>query len=222
MKHLLTAGATAVLLLAGTASAHDSKDADRDVVSDYDFTNFDSIEIEGVYLLDIQDGDTFSIRTEATEEDAKWQDVTMTGRTLTLGMKKSKSKRWNKNNNSHGVRAIITMPRLVDLEVAGVATGTISAFTGGNVDIDIAGVSELTLSGTCDRLDIDMAGVGDVDAEALKCDDVDADLGGVGSLSVYAATSIDASAGGMGSIEVYGDPEVRDINDGFMAKVKIR
>lgn len=222
MKHLLVAGATAALLMAGTASAHDSKHADRDVISDYDFAGFDSITIEGVYLLDIQEGDTFSIRTEATEEDAKWQDVTLKGRTLSLGQKKSKNKRWNKNDNSNGVRAIITMPRLIDLEVAGVATGTISAFTGGNIDIDIAGVSELTLSGTCDRLDIDMAGVGEVDAEALKCDDVDANLGGVGSLSVYAATRIDASAGGLGSIEVYGDPEYRDIDDGFMSKVKIR
>lgn len=222
MKHLLAAGATAALLMAGTAFAHDTKDADRDVVRSFDFANFDSITIEGVYLLDIREGDTFSIRTKATEDDAKWQDVTLKGRTLSLGTKKSKNKRWNKNSDSHGVEAIITMPRLVDLEVAGVATGTISAFTGGNVDIDIAGVSELTLSGTCDRLDIDMAGVGDVDAEALKCDDVDADLGGVGSLSVYAATRIDASAGGLGSIEVYGNPEFRDIDDGFMSKVKIR
>jgi hypothetical protein len=222
MKHLLAAGATVALLMAGTAYAHDSKHADRDVISDFDFTNFDSISVEGVYLLDIRAGDTFSIRTEATDEDAKWQDVTLKGSTLHLGMKKSKSKRWNKNDNSSGVRAIITMPRLIDLDVAGVATGTISAFTGGNVDVDIAGVSELTLSGTCDRLDIDMAGVGEVDGQALKCDDVDADLGGVGSLSVYASTSIDASAGGLGSIEVYGDPEMRDIDDGFMSKVKIR
>lgn len=224
MKHLLAACATAALLMAGTASAHDSKGADRDVVADYDFTDFDSITVEGVYLLDIQEGDTFSIRTETSKDDAKWQDVTLKGRTLVLGTKKSKkNKRWNNDDNhSNGVQVIITMPRLVDLEVAGVATGTISAFTGGNVDIDIAGVSELTLSGTCDRLDIDMAGVGDVDAEGLKCDDVDADLGGIGSLSVYAANSIDASAGGLGSIEVYGDPERRDIEDGFMSKVKIR
>lgn len=222
MKHLLAAGATAALLMAGSAHAHDSKHAERDVIANYDFTNFDSISIEGVYLLDIREGDRFSVRTEATEDDATWQDVTLKGRTLNLGRKDSGHKQWNKNSDSDGVRAIITMPRLIDFAVAGVATGEVSAFTGGNVDIDIAGVSDLTLSGTCDRLDIDMAGVGDVDASALKCDDVDADLGGIGSLSVYAATRIDASAGGLGNIEVYGDPEFRDIDDGFMSKVKIR
>lgn len=222
MKHLLAAGATAALLIAGTAQAHDKDRADRDVVQEFDFTNFDSITVEGVYLLDIQAGDRFSIRTEATDEDAEWMEVKLEGKTLMLSTKSRRRNRGRHNGNSHGVKAIVTMPRLVDLEVAGVATGTVSAFTGGNVDVDIAGVSDLNLSGTCDRLDIDMAGVGEVDAKELKCDDVDADLGGVGSLTVYAATSVDASAGGLGSIDVYGDPEITDIDDGFMSKVKIR
>lgn len=219
MKHLFTASAIAVLLMAGSAAAHDSKDANRDVVADFDFKDFDSIKISGVYLLDIREGDTFSVRTAATEEDAKWQDVTLKGRTLVLGSRKSS---WKKNNDSHGIQATITLPRLVDLDVTGVATGVVSAFTGGSVDIDIAGVSDLTLSGTCDRLEIDLAGVGDVNAEDLICDDVVADMGGVGSLTVYASKSIDADAGGIGSIEVYGNPDEREVDDGFMAKVKIR
>lgn len=219
MKHLFTASAIAVLLMAGSAAAHDSKDANRDVVADFDFKDFDSIKVSGVYLLDIREGDTFSVRTEATEKDAKWQDVTLKGRTLVLGSRKSS---WKKDNDSHGIQATITLPRLVDLDVTGVATGVVSAFTGGSIDVDIAGVSDLTLSGNCDRLDIDLAGVGDVNAEDLVCDHVDADMGGVGSLSVYAAKSINADAGGIGSIEVYGNPDEREVDDGFMAKVKIR
>jgi len=219
MKHLFTASAIAVLLMAGSAAAHDPEDVNRDVVADFDFNDFDSIKIEGVYLLDIRQGDTFSVRTEATEDEAKLQEVTLNGRTLVLGSRKSG---WKKNNNSHGVQATITLPRLVDLDVTGVATGVVSAFAGGNVDVDIAGVSDLTLSGICDRLDIDLAGVGDVNAEDLVCDDVDADMGGVGSISVYAAKSIDADAGGIGSIEVYGNPDQRSVDDGFMAKVKFR
>jgi len=222
MKHLLAAGATAALLIAGTAYAHDTDHSDRDVIQEFDFTGFDSITVEGVYLLEIRAGDQFSIRTEASEDDAEWLDVSIDRKTLVLGTKKSRTKRWNRDGDSGGVKAIVTMPRLVDLEIAGVATGTVSAFTGGNIDIDIAGVSDLTLTGRCDRLDIDMAGVGEVDAKELKCDDVDADLGGVGSLIVYAAKRVDASAGGLGSIDVYGNPDITDIDDSFMSKVKIR
>ncbi len=58
----------------------------------------------------------------------------------------------------------------------GVASGEVSAFTGGRISIDVGGVSDLTLSGACSRLNIDMGGVGKVDAEALKCDHVYADI----------------------------------------------
>ena len=40
MKHLFTASAVAVLLMAGSAVAHDSKDVKRDVVADFDFKDF--------------------------------------------------------------------------------------------------------------------------------------------------------------------------------------
>jgi len=221
MKHLFLAGATAAMLIAGSSQAYAKSDK-RDVVANYDFSGFDKIEIAGVYELDIQAGNRFSVRTEATQKQAKRLRVELDGDTLVLA-RNEESKSWkNKNNNDGSVLVIVTMPRLTDLEVAGVATGEISAFTGGSIDIDIAGVGDLTLSGTCDELDIDVAGVGEVDARDLKCDHVDADLGGVGELSVYASESVDASAGGIGSIDVYGDPEETHIDDGFMAKVKMR
>lgn len=223
MKNLFAASAMATVLLAGAAHAHDKKGKHdkRDVVATYDYNGFDKIEIAGVYELDIQQGNSFSIRTEATEEQAKKFEVRLRGNTLILGSKESE-KRWNNNNNYGSVLAVITMPRLSDLEIAGVANGKISAFDGGDLNVDIAGVGDITLSGTCDHLEIDVAGVGEVDARDLKCDHVDAELGGVGELTVYASESVDASAGGVGTINVYGNPNVQSIDDGFLAKVRIR
>lgn len=221
MKYLLAAAAT-TLLIAGTAVAHDGDNVDRDVVADYDFSGFDSIDVSGVYKLDIRAGDRFSVRTEATEDGAEWLDVKLKGDTLVLGKKKRhKSSDWKNDHHDHGVHVIVTMPRLVDLDVSGVATGEVSAFTGGRINIDVGGVSDLTLSGTCSRLDIDMGGVGKVDAEALKCDHVDADMGGVGKLSVYAAKSIRADSGGMSTINVYGNPSDTNVESSRMSKVKM-
>jgi len=221
MKYLLAAAAT-TLLIAGSAVAHDGDEVDRNVVADYDFSGFDSIDVSGVYKLDVRAGDQFSVRTEATEDSAEWLEVKLKGDTLILGKKKTrKSHDWKGEHHDHGVHVIVTMPRLVDLDVSGVATGEISAFTGGRINIDIGGVSDLTLSGTCSRLDIDMGGVGKVDAEALKCDHVDADMGGVGKLSVYAAKSINADSSGMSKIDVYGNPSDTNVESSRMAKVNI-
>ncbi|GLQ24872.1 hypothetical protein GCM10007853_27460 [Algimonas ampicilliniresistens] len=222
MKYLLAAAAT-TLLIAGTAVAHDGDNIERDVIADYDFRGFDSIDVSGVYELDVRSGKRFSVRTEATEDSAEWLEVKLKGDTLYLS-KKNNHKFFDRDDDrhDHAVRVIVTMPKLTDLDVSGVASGEISAFTGGRISIDVGGVSDLTLSGACSRLNIDMGGVGKVDAEALKCDHVYADMGGVGKMSVYAAKSIKADSGGMSKIDVYGNPSDRDVESSRMAKVNIR
>lgn len=224
MKYLLASAAVA-LLASGAALAHEGDhddDKKRDVVVDYDYSGFTAIEVEGVYVLDIRAGDDYSVQTRATRKEADKFEIRLEGDTLVLANDEEKrSKSWKGRNNS-GIKVIITMPHLEDLDVAGVASGTVSAFTGGDVDLDVAGVSSLTLEGTCDTLTVDLAGVGEMDAHDLECRHVEADMGGVGELSVYASESVDASAGGMGQIEVHGDPKDRDVSDSFMAKVRFR
>ena len=63
---LRTVGATAVLLTAGAAHAHDSK---PEVIESYEFSGFDRITIEGVYHLDVQVGQPFSIKASGSKKD---------------------------------------------------------------------------------------------------------------------------------------------------------
>ncbi|MGB3455906.1 MAG: DUF2807 domain-containing protein [Litorimonas sp.] len=222
MKTLLATTSAAILVAALSlpAWAGDRSSAKRDVVTQHDLSGFDKIEVSGVYELDIREGDRFSVRTEATEKDARRQDVTVSNGRLILAANDDEKRNWNPGDRDGSILAVITLPRLSGLEVAGVATGEVSAFTGGNLSVEIAGVGNLELSGECDSLEIEMAGVGEVDAEDLVCEDVEATLGGVGELSVHATRRVEANAGGIGQIEVYGDPGIRDVSDGFMAKVR--
>lgn len=221
---LMAVPAITALTIPATAHAHDldDDDAKRDVKVDYDFSGFDKIEVTGVFLLDIQQGETFSVRTEARKKDMKWLNVRVEGDTLVLGVDEDEehSKRVNKRNK--GVLAVVTMPRLETLTVAGIATGHVDAFTGGDVEIEVAGIGDLELSGTCDRLRLEFAGMGDVDARDLKCSDVEAELGGMGALTVYASESVDASIGGMGSIDVYGDPKDVDTDKTMFSSINIK
>ena len=41
-------------------------------------------------------------------------------------------------------------------------------------------------------------------------------------MTVHATQRISADAGGIGQIKVYGDPAERDVDDGFMAKVRFK
>lgn len=222
MKRVLVA-TVAVLTAACAATAHEGADAQRDVVTDYDFAGFDRIEVSGVHTLDIRAGNRFSVRTEATKDSARWSEVRLEGDTLVLGKDKDHRNRDRYDgNHDHGVKAIVTMPRLTFLDVSGVTNGSVAAFTGGDVEIDASGVTNLTLSGSCDSLEIDASGVADIEAEALKCADVEADASGVSKLEVFASRRIEADSSGMSKIGVHGSPGDRDIEESMTAKVKFR
>jgi len=119
---LKTAGATAVLLTASTAIAHDvDHDKGLKIEKSYDYTGFDRINIEGVYEVDIQVGPRFSIETSGTEKRMKYAKVTQSGDTLTLALKENKSRKfWKRHNN--GIRAVITLPELNEISLSGVGS----------------------------------------------------------------------------------------------------
>lgn len=217
--------ACAALALPMGAAAHDiDSDSKRDVITDYDFKNFDKIEVAGVFLLDVKQGDRFSVRTEARDEEAEHLDVRLSGDTLILDTEDhQKNWNWAKNKrHNKGILAVITMPHLSELDVAGIATGHVEAFNGNDVEIEVAGIADLALAGTCDELSVDFAGMGEIDGRDLKCKDVDANMGGMGSLSVYASEKVDASMGGMGSIDVYGKPKDVRKDKSFFSSIDIK
>jgi len=224
-KVLKAAGATALILLsAGLATAHEVDGKNR-VEETHNIKGFTKIRVTGVYELDVQVGEAFSVFTSGKHKDVENMKVYLKGSTLVLAQNEDgdKSVNWNgrKKNNS-GIRAVITLPSLKALDIAGIGAGEIKGIKSDNLDIEVAGISDIELSGTCGNLDVDMAGLGELRAEDLKCEDADVDLAGMGEISVYASKSVSADAAGMGSIEVYGNPEDVEKSKSFMASVKVK
>ena len=187
----------------------------------------DKIRITGVYELEVQVGEDFSVFTSGKHKDVEGMEVYLKGSTLVLAQdedKRSKSINFNgrKNKNNSGIRAVITMPSLKGLDITGIGAGEIKGIEADNLDVEVDGISDMELSGSCGSLDVEMAGLGELRAEDLECENVDVDLAGMGEISVYASKSIEADAAGMGTIEVYGNPEDVEKSKSFMASVKIK
>ena len=219
MKIILgAASAMALLLSAQTVNAHDSK---PEVTEAYDLSGFDRITIEGVYHIDVQVGEAFSVKTSGSKKEMDKIDIYVEDGALVLGMKDRNGQK-NRGHNNHGVDSVITMPALNGMEIAGVASGNVRKISAQSFELEFAGVGELSLSGTCVDLDLEMAGVGELNARKLKCEDVDVDLAGMGEATVYASERVDAQAAGMGQINVYGNPEVVQKSSAFMSKVYIK
>jgi len=218
---LATVGATAVLLAAPAAFAHDEgHDKGPKVEKSYDYTGFDRIHIEGVYNVDIRVGSAFSIETSGTEKRMKRAKVTLDGDTLVLGLNESaRGKSWRGKNK--GIRAVITLPELYEVSLKGVGSVEARDINADRFEASLEGVGSIELSGTCGRLDASVEGVGSLEADDLECKDVDVSVEGMGSAEVYASVSVDADIEGMGSIDVDGSPESVQKSKSFMSSISI-
>jgi len=225
-KALKAAGATALILMsAGFATAHEVDGKDR-VEETHNITDFNKIRVTGVYELDVEVGEDFSVFTSGKHKDVEDMKVYLKGSTLVLAQNEDGDKNinWNgrKKKNNNGIRAVITLPSLKALDITGIGSGEIKGIESDRLDVEVAGISDMELFGSCGTLDVDMAGLGEIRAEELECDNVDVDLAGMGEISVYASKSVSADAAGMGNIEVYGNPEDVEKSKSFMASVKIK
>lgn len=226
-KLFATAGATAMILASTSISAAHEVDDKKRVEETHDITGFDKIRVTGVYELEVEVGEEFSVFTSGKHKDVEGMKVYLKGSTLVLAQdedRRDKTINLNgrKNKNNSGIRAVITLPSLKGVDITGIGSGEITDIDSDRFEIEVAGISDMELSGKCGQLDVDMAGLGEIHAENLECDDVDVDLAGMGEISVYASDSVSADAAGMGSIEVYGNPKDVEKSKSFMASVKIK
>ncbi len=122
-----------------------------------------------------------------------------------------------------GLTAEITMPALRSIDLAGVADGDVRGVDSESFDVDLSGVGDLNISGSCGRLNADVSGVGDLNARELECRVVDVDVSGVGEASVYASEEVDASVNGIGSITIYGSPSNVDKSTStFLSSISVK
>lgn len=208
-------------LTASSALAHgpnDPHDGPQDISKIYDFTGFDSLSITGVYELDVTVGGDYALTLSGPEKEMRRITVTQEEKTLILGHENTD--KGTTRNSRDSVLATLTLPNLNALEIAGVSTGKISGVESDRFLLDIGGVGEVEISGTCGILDADIAGVGAMVLKDLKCKSATVNLAGVGELSVYASEQLDVSAAGIGGVNVYGNPKSVNTSKSLLSSIK--
>ncbi len=217
MKKFLTMSACALAALtAGAAFADD----DEHISKTYDLAGFDSIDIAGVYELDVRVGGDFSIALSGPAYEMNRVEVSVNDGVLELDQRKRQRGEKNRNHRD-GVEAVITLPSLTGVNVSGVVDGKIAGVDADSFKVRISGVGDLSIAGECGSLDANLSGVGDLDAEGLECRTADVRVSGVGSASIFASEEVDARVSGMGDIDVYGSPEKVSKNKGMFADITV-
>ncbi len=196
------------------------RDKTKDISETFDLTGFDEIDVGGVFEIDVTVGGDFSVVVSGAPAEMERLEAGVENGVLKLDRKEGQrgAHRWR----DFGLTAKITLPALTGVDIAGVADARISGVDADEFDIDLAGVGDLNIEGTCGNLDADVSGVGDLDAKGLECREVDVDVSGVGSASVYASESAEATVSGIGSIDIYGSPARVEKDSSFIASISVK
>ena len=193
------------------------------VRQEYDFQEFSALDVS-FFHAEIEQGPEHSIVVEMDENLAQYVEVSCSEGTLLVGLN-------SEHEYSIGagvVREIrVVLPSLVslvvssagsaslvgvrgggsaDLTVSGVSsvTGDISAET---VSVCVEGVSEASLVGACDLLQIEWSGH-TADLGGLAAADVSVIAHGIGSIVVNANATLDVEASGLVQITYHGNPDL--------------
>ncbi len=196
------------------------RDKSEDVTQTLDLTGFDQIEIAGVFEVNVTVGGDFSVTVSGAPSEMERLEASVQNGELILDRE---DHTFGKRNwRDLGLTAEITLPALTAIDIAGVADGSVTGVDADNFEVDLSGVGDLTIAGTCGRLDADVSGVGDFNGQGLECRDVEIDVSGIGDASVFASESVDASVSGIGSIDIYGSPQQVKKSNSFIASINVK
>lgn len=214
--------ATALKVAWGDLTDVSERDRGADETRTIEVADFDRIDIAGVVELDATVGGDYSLTLSGRADDLDRARVEVVDGELILDTAHNEG-RVGRKIVRHGVTATVTMPVLTGVDAAGVVDGEVRGVAGGPFDVEISGVGDLTLSGTCDALKAEVSGVGDLKAKTLECRAVDVEVSGVGGASVYASESADADIAGIGKIEIYGSPRsVSKSNSSPLGRITVK
>jgi hypothetical protein len=188
-------------------------------------TKAEKIKLEGSFDVEITQGETTSLSIETDENLQSYIIVSENDNQVLL---KEKS---NYNLKSdQPIKVKITTPKLSKISLSG--SGTITGknkFTGmdklnislsgsgdinfeintPDLDVDIAGVGSLILSGETKNARFDIAGSGNCDATNLKTENTKVNVAGVGTVKVFADVLLDVNVAGSGTVYYKGAATVK-------------
>ncbi|MBT9392663.1 PspC domain-containing protein [Hymenobacter sp. NST-14] len=123
----------------------------------YEESDFDHVTVAGPYRVVLRPGSRYRISAAGSDSDLRELKVARDGQKLTLRPRNRNVFSLGRNSNSH-VLITIELPELNHLELVGGTQAQVSGFGTGDLRVEQAGGSRLSLDGRFSELNLDLAG----------------------------------------------------------------
>ncbi|SDX33777.1 PspC domain-containing protein [Hymenobacter psychrophilus] len=192
----------------------------------YSDSDFDHVSVAGPYRLVVRPGSSYSIKAAGSDEALRQLVVKRDGNELVIKPRNRSVFRLG-SFSSEASRVLITMelPVLNQLELVGGARARVSGFSTGDLQVEQAGGSQLTLDGkfnelnmdlaggcraalrgSADQLSIDGAGACEVIAPGFTARRANIDVVGASKVRLRVTEELEADATGASVVEYSGSP----------------
>ena len=206
-----------------------SEEEKNNVADDFGLTDFDELEIRGIFDVSIDRGDEYAVELIGSDSDKEKYKIYRLGRTLVIDYEQiSKKFDWDMPMvDEDEIRINITMPALEKIEAEGYGKIEFENFEADNIDIDLrgpvklrgdintrdlvinlTGKSEADLSGRATNLDAELQFASKLRAYNLEVEDAIVEASGASSAKVNVSKSLEMEEGLASDIDYRGNPHV--------------
>ncbi len=198
-------------------------------------SDFDKVDISHSFVVDIKQGENFSVIIRVDDNLVEQLQVEKFGSTLKIGLKSDVSIVSNAT-----LEAEITMPQLTGLDLSGASNATISGFKStknltvdlsgasslrgdieaGDTSFDLSGSSNANLTGSGGNLTLDASGSSDVDLSDFPVADAEIEASGASTVTVKPSGRLDVNASGASDVYYLGNPSMGAIDTSGASSVE--
>lgn len=188
------------------------------ITQDMEFEDFDTVVISDAFLVQIRQGDEFSVKIEIDEASLAYLEVSQSAQQLKMGIRPHLDILGN-FNSVH--RAEITMPNLV-----GVSLDNASSLKGeidtGDIWLSVDNASDVTLMGKGQDLALRVDNASSVNLGNFAVQDAAITAGNASSAIVDVTGRLDAEVDNASSIAYYGDPMLGNTRTTIFSSITAR
>lgn len=200
---------------------------------EYQFKDFDEVQLISLFDFEIIKGDNFSVRLEGDDEDLDEVYLSQNGDELEIRYGRN-SDWWKRRKNRDKVRVYIEMPKLQYMKATGACEGEIRNFTDSDIEfdiegasevwadispnyleVDLTGASELILVGKAENIKAELNGASELDAFNFEVDYADINASGASTVKVYVRNELEADASGASTVRYRGNARVSSDSNGL-------
>ena len=201
---------------------------------DYDFANFNQLEISGIYEVEIRQDDEYRVSVSASDDLFFKTQLSQEGEKLIVKTARD-GLTWNEVfRNYRQPKLYITLPELNDLHVEGLAEIELRDLDAGAMNIELDGASKLRgeidvelldlavrgaakidVEGTSDDINLLVEGVARVDLYELLSNNAKVNIEGGGRAFLNVMDNLDVTLKGVSELSYKGEPEVISDIDGI-------